>query len=274
MPNLIVEFTKMHGAGNDFVVLDNRFYHFDADERAGLAQRLCARRTGIGADGLLALEAASDEAHAYRMRYHNADGSVGTMCANGARCLARYARHAGIAPDAEDGYAFESDAGLHRATVPADYTANVRLVLPPPRDYRASVETSGGQVIGVWAGTQHAVRFVDDLATADLATFGPAVRHATAFAPGGTNASLAEVVSGHPARIRARTFEKGVEAETLACGTGAVAIAYAALRDGRVGVPPIVVEMPGGALAVDLVEEGVTLDGPAVIVFRGTVEWG
>ncbi len=126
---LILEFTKMNGAGNDFIVIDNRFYNFSDDELADLARRFCPRHVGIGADGVLAFARPTDAAHHYRMRYVNADGSIGTMCGNGACCLARYARHAGLL---DETMRFESDAGVYRAFVPPEPEAPVRLFVPPP----------------------------------------------------------------------------------------------------------------------------------------------
>ncbi|MEM6784481.1 MAG: diaminopimelate epimerase, partial [Bacteroidota bacterium] len=119
MPNLVVPFTKMSGAGNDFVVLDNRFLFFSDDELVALAQRYCPRRAGVGADGLLALNAPETDGADFRMRYVNADGSWARMCGNGARCLARFARHAGIGEgEGTATLTFDSDAGRYTAAVP------------------------------------------------------------------------------------------------------------------------------------------------------------
>ena len=268
-PPLVVPFTKMDGAGNDFVVLDNRFLHFSADELAALAVRACPRRTGVGADGLLALE---DDAEAdFRMRYRNADGSLGTMCGNGARCLARYAAEAGLGT--RDGAAvslvFETDGGRYRALVPD--TGDVRLDVPDAQGFaELGGDLDDAAVFQIWTGTEHAVLFVDDVAACDLAAVGPRLRHHDAFAPAGTNVNAVEVVG--PDRIRVRTFEKGVEAETLACGTGALATALVAHRTGRVEGSTVAVEMPGGTLTVGL-GGGLTLAGPARTVYAGTLEW-
>ena len=284
-PPLVVPFTKMSGAGNDFVVLDNRFLRFSDDELEALARRVCPRRTGVGADGLLALDD-HDEAD-FRMRYRNADGSLGTMCGNGARCLARFAARAGLGLDEPDGtvaLAFETDGGPYRAAVAGrGGSGPVSLDVPPPRDFGpAGLEADGRPVLRIWTGTEHAVVFVDDVEAAPLDAFGPRVRHDAAFAPTGTNVNAVEVVEGGSrARVRARTFEKGVEAETLACGTGALASALAARLDGRVGdadEQAVAVEMPGGTLEVsfhlrDGAVEALTLTGPADTVYEGTLEW-
>ena len=290
---LVLEFTKMNGAGNDFVVLDNRFYFFSDDELSAMARRLCARHTGVGADGLLALAVPPDEAYHFRMRYFNADGSLGTMCGNGARCLARFARNAGIMPEP---LLFASDAGPVQASVPdpassagqAVQDAPVRLFVEPPRHFRpeeamqSETARQGGPVHYLWTGTEHAVCFVPDVQAAPVAEWGPAIRHDAALAPAGANADFAEVVQpgdtdGTRAQLRVRTFEKGVEAETQACGTGAIAAAITSRLLGHTVSDVVDVQMPGGQLTVGFRIEGeeavdVFLEGPAEVVFRGTVE--
>ena len=285
----------MHGAANDFVVLDNRFFRFSEAELRALAARRCPRRTGIGADGLLALDDAADAAHAFRMHYYNADGSRATMCGNGARCLARYARHAGFNADP---LVFATDAGTVRAEVPADPRAPVTLHVAPPRAFEAArplADAVAGlpPVAYVHTGTPHAVVFVDDADAAPLARWGPRVRRDDAFRPEGTNLNVAQVLG--PATLRVRTFEKGVEAETQACGTGVVAAAIAAHRlghlvaaaqdggamgGGAADAPVTVVTRGGtftvgGAHAAGPDDDGadLTLAGPVATVFRGTFEW-
>lgn len=269
-PALVVPFTKMHGAGNDFLVIDNRFFHFSTDELADLARRFCPRRFGVGADGLLALDPPEAPEHDYRMRYHNADGSRAGMCGNGARCLARFARRAGLGAEP---LTFGSDAGTYRASVPEDEAAPVRLFVPPPRDYRAEVEAGGETVAFVYTGTHHAVRFVEDVDAVDLGRLAPPIRHAAVF-PEGVNVNVAAPTGS--GALRVRTFEKGVEAETLACGTGAVAVAVVAVLTGR-AEPPVTLEARGGTLVVGMERNGealteVYLEGPAVRVFEGTLE--
>ncbi|SHK20803.1 diaminopimelate epimerase [Rhodothermus profundi] len=279
---LILEFTKMNGAGNDFIVVDNRFYAFSDEELAALARRYCPRRVGIGADGLLALAPAQQPEVHYRMRYFNADGSPGTMCGNGARCLARFAQMAGIQGNP---LCFETDAGRYQAEVPDDPQAPVRLYLPPvgpckmqpplatPLD--AEVETAAF----IWTGTEHLVCRVSSVETVPIARWGPLLRHDAALQPRGANVNFVEVAGEQHGRsvLRVRTYEKGVEAETLACGTGAVAAALVAWRQGWVRQLPIEVHMPGGVLTVGFqpAKDGETalyLEGPATVVFRGTVE--
>lgn len=273
----------MHGAGNDFIVIDNRFFRFSDAELSVMAATWCPRRTGIGADGLLALAPPHDEAHDYRMRYVNADGSPARMCGNGARCLARFAYEAGFEQDV---LTFESDAGLYRAEVRAGAEGAVRLHVPPPRDFEADVvletpdEAVARPVHYVWTGTEHAVCFVEDVDDVAVDAVGRAVRRDPRWAPEGANANFVQIVQngdGAPDALRVRTFEKGVEAETRACGTGALAAAVVARLMDRVTGPVVSVAMPGGVLRVGLTtSEGTVselyLEGPAVKVFRGTID--
>jgi len=270
----------MNGAGNDFIVIDNRFFHFSDDEMSGLARRLCRRRFGIGADGVLAFNPPREENHHFRMRYVNADGSIGTMCGNGARCLARFARRTGIEVDEMH---FETDAGVLRALVPAEEGEPVRIYLSPPRDFAEHVELvsdaarAAGAVHYIWTGTEHAVCFVEDVAAAPVALWGPAIRRDAKLAPNGANVDFVELSDAGEARLRVRTFEKGVEGETYACGTGAVASAVAARLMGHIKEDRVEVEMPGGTLVVGFgfahgKIEDVYLEGPADVVYRGTFE--
>ena len=287
-PPLVVPFTKMNGAGNDFVVLDNRFLRFSDDELAGLARQTSPRRTGIGADGLLALDEPEADGVHFRMRYRNADGSLGTMCGNGARCLARFAARAGLGDLTEAGVAlvFDTDGGRYRAEVPEREAASgpVTLHVPPPRDFgptslEDAPETVSSQIYRIWTGTEHAVVFVPDVDREDVSGVGARLRRDDAFHPTGTNVDFVEVAG--PDRVRVRTFEKGVEAETLACGTGALASALVARLTDRLGdasEADIAVEMPGGTLRVgfrldDSEVAGLTLGGPAETVYEGTLEW-
>ncbi len=299
-PPLIVPFTKMSGAGNDFVVLDNRFLRFSDAELAALAASACPRRVGVGADGLLALDEGGDGAD-FQMRYRNADGSLATMCGNGARCLARFAARAGLGRDAgsDVSLVFDTDGGRYSARVAGGRGASgaVSLNVPPPRDlapvsgFEDILETDGAAspIVRIWTGTEHLVAFVDDVAAVDLEAVGRRLRHDDAFAPAGTNVNIVQVagagrhvrqdLSSDPQpRLVARTFEKGVEGETLACGTGALAVALAAYHTGRVLEPAMDIAMPGGTLRVHFTPgihgvSNLVLEGPAETVFEGTLEW-
>jgi diaminopimelate epimerase len=279
----------MSGAGNDFVVVDNRWMRFSDEELAALARRYSPRRTGVGADGLLALDVPEGGGADFRMRYRNADGTLAAMCGNGARCLARFARRAGIAGTPGQGgttLAFDSDAGRYSAWVPDDPGAPVTLHIPEARGFApvALAEVDEPRSLSsIWTGTEHAVLFVDDTDAEDVAGLGARIRHDAALAPAGANVDFVQVVdaggAGRPARVRARTFEKGVEEETHACGTGAVASALAARLAGRLDADRVEVQMPGGTLTVGFRLEGptaehagaITLEGPARVVFEGTL---
>ena len=280
MPRLPVEFTKMNGAGNDFIVIDNRPYRFSDDALSRLAQRLCSRRTGIGADGLLGLAPSTDVRYDFRMRYVNADGSFGTMCANGARCLARYARRVGRMGAS---LTIEGDAGPVRAEVPEEENGPVRVLHDAPggtalrRRLRSVEATTGDDAHYVWTGTEHLVCFVNGLRNLPVPAWGQRIRRDEALEPAGANVDFVEVVDVGAARLAVRTYEKGVEAETLACGTGAMAAATVAYLLGHVQSDRIEVLMPGGLLTVGLDLDGariagVWLEGPAEVVYRGTVE--
>ena len=279
---LILEFTKMNGSGNDFVVIDNRFYYFSHEELTGLAQRLCQRRVGVGADGLLAFMPPDDEQYDYRMKYYNADGTVGTMCGNGACCLARFAQLAGFQ---EPTLRFESDAGIYTVEpgVPGD---RVKLYVPDPKDAQLGLthpapENGAADIHYIWTGTEHAVYFVDDLDEAPVDSMGRAVRKDAMFAPAGVNVNFVKITdagtSGSPAQMNVRTYEKGVECETLACGTGALASAITAGLTQATQTTEAEVHMPGGTLGVGYtIEEGqvsnVYLLGNVESVYRGTLE--
>jgi len=274
---LVLEFTKMSGTGNDFIVIDNRFYHFSPQELSGMAKKLCPRRLGAGADGLLALGNATTDGADYRMSYYNADGSLGTMCGNGARCLARYARDAGIVSEP---LLFDSDAGLYKASVGEDRSI-VRLFVPSPKHFSANFRLKLGSVRDslathyIWTGTEHLVVQVQDVASLDVDTEGRKLRNDDALQPHGANINFSEVLSD--GSLSVRTFEKGVEEETLACGTGSIACALVSRMTDATAASPVVVRMPGGDLTVGwegsaLSPEKVFLEGEVEVLYRATTE--
>jgi len=268
MPKL--RFTKMNGAGNDFVMVDNRLgdLHLERDQIA----QLCDRHRGIGADGVLVLERATNGAN-FRMRYYNADGGEAEMCGNGARCFARFAdRVAG--PLSE--LSFETPAGVIAAALKGE---TVTLRMSDPKDLQLDLQLSSlGQEIRchyVDSGVPHVVVPVAAVESVDVRKLGAAIRHEPRFAPRGTNVNFLERRGA--TQIAIRTFERGVEDETLACGTGVVASAliFAATRD--VNGPIAVLVRGGDELSVGFKKDGtqfseVTLTGPADFAFEGTVE--
>jgi diaminopimelate epimerase len=266
----MLRFTKMNGAGNDFVMLDNR----GGELRLGAHQiaQICDRHRGVGADGILVLEPAANGAD-FRMRYYNADGGEAEMCGNGARCFARYASR--VAGPMEK-LSFETPAGVIGAELQGDL---VRLEMSEPKDFQLgmTIPLADRQVAAhfVNSGVPHVVVPVDDLDNVDVRGLGSAIRRHDLFAPKGANVNFLK--EGGPRQIAIRTYERGVEDETLACGTGVVASAlvFAAVKnvDGPVGV----LVRGGSELQVGFRKEGdqfrnVTLTGPAEFVFEGTID--
>ena len=271
-----IEFTKMNGAGNDFVVLDNRDGRYAALDQAAVA-RLCDRHRGIGADGLLAVEPAAPGSDAdFTFRYYNADGGEAEMCGNGARCFGKFARQ--FVPAERDAVTFDTIAGRIRAEFCGD---NVRIQLSEPHDFRIGLDLVVGEntatIHHVNTGVPHAVLVLDDnteLESVDVRGLGSALRYHNAFAPKGTNANFQKVLA--PGSISIRTYERGVEDETLACGTGMVANAIVHHLLTGAASPIRVLVRGGDWLEVGFTAEGpetfrdVTLTGPADITFTGT----
>tara|TARA_R110002096_G_scaffold147671_19_gene307762 strand:- start:25992 stop:26798 length:807 start_codon:yes stop_codon:yes gene_type:complete len=266
-----MEFWKMNGAGNDFVVIDNR------DQSLNLSKEqianLCHRQRGIGADGLLAVEPAQNGAD-YRMRYYNADGGEAEMCGNGARCFANFVRKLSDQP--LDSTSFETIAGVIQANFPGDM---VEIGLSEPFDLQLNLDLKVGSqqmvVHSVNTGVPHALAFVDDLENADIVGIGRAIREHSHFAPAGTNANLVQVLGEN--QIAIRTYERGVEDETLACGTGMVAAAIIHHELANAPTPIQVTVRGGDTLEVDFEKNGdsyhhVKLTGPADFVFAGQID--
>ena len=271
----------MNGAGNDFVVLDNRKLDRSLDGAA--IARLCDRHRGVGADGLLAVEPASDPAAAdFRMRYYNADGGEAEMCGNGARCFARFGRQlladGGGAPSA---VRFETEAGIISAEFPNDELVRLRMSDPAGLELKTKIDLLcfPVRVHSINTGVPHAVLWLpheEALDVEPVESRGRALRRHEHFQPAGTNVNFACTVA--PGRIRIRTYERGVEAETLACGTGMVACAL--IHHALTGTPsPIEVQVAGGdVLTVDFnqpqpgVYRDVYLTGPADLVFHGQIQ--
>lgn len=273
-----VEFTKMQGTGNDFIVLDNRRYRFSRKQLSNLAASWCPRRFGVGADGLLALDDPTIPEAEYRMQYVNSDGSRATMCGNGARCLARFARQHGFELSE---LAFETDAGLYRAEVSDVESGPVRLFVPDVTDVQSTVNLQRERPMGIdrlcyaHAGTEHLVAFVDDLEAVPVNAWGKQLRQDPSLAPAGANVNFLRT-SGE-GELHVRTYEKGVEGETLSCGTGVLAAAAVAAQLGQIDDgEPVTVRTEGGSLQVGIAntDRGPEryLEGPAIPVFRGTIE--
>lgn len=269
---MLIHFYKMNGAGNDFVVIDNRDLSVSLSREQ--IELLCDRHRGVGADGLLAVEPAENGAD-FKFRYYNADGGEAEMCGNGARCFGRFT--SALMDEIPERVTFETIAGILAAEIVDD---DIRIAMSEPKDLQleTGVEIPGldATLRFVNTGVPHVVAFVDDLAAVDVVKHGAAIRYHEAFAPAGTNANFATVLS--PGHIAIRTYERGVEDETLACGTGMVACAL--MHHLLTGAPsPVKVDVKGGdALEIGFEKIGetgfsnVTLTGPADFVFEGDIE--
>jgi diaminopimelate epimerase len=266
-----IPFWKMHGAGNDFILVDDRAGVFPASDSAWIA-RTARRRTGVGSDGVILIQ--HSEKSDFRMRFFNPDGREADMCGNGARCVARLANELGAAPAR---MTIETAAGELKAAIEGE---SVRVLMTPPSDWRMDrTLVVGGQTLHygfVNSGVPHVVIPVEDLAKVDVQKVGAAVRYHRDFAPAGTNADFVKVTG--PQSLGIRTYERGVEAETLACGTGIVAAALISARGGCVKPPVQVTSAGGDVLTIDFKltakgAEGVSMLGPAVHVFRGVLQY-
>jgi diaminopimelate epimerase len=264
-------FVKMSGAGNDFVVIDNRTLSH-ALSREQIA-RLCDRRAGVGADGLLAVEPSDQTSADFRMRYYNADGGEAEMCGNGARCFARFV-HPLRRMEAER-VRFLTPAGL----IVGEYAGSeVRINLTAPTEMKLHQRADFGwgeiEYHFMNTGVPHTVVPVPDAKQAEVVAQGRAIRRSAIF-PRGTNVNFVQVVEGSGLIIR--TYERGVEDETLACGTGVVASALLMNRVRGLALPIGVKVRGGDVLTVDARVEGdafydVMLTGPAVEVFSGEIK--
>jgi diaminopimelate epimerase len=266
----MLRFTKMNGAGNDFILFDNRTGDIDLD-RNQIAQ-LCDRHRGIGADGVLLLENSTNGAD-FRMRYFNADGGEAEMCGNGARCFARFANKVG---GQKAKLSFETPAGVISAEVKGDL---VTLRMTDPTDLRLDIDLPmAGEKTSVHfvnTGVPHVVIPVAKIDDADVRRDGAAIRHHKMFSPKGTNVNFIEKCE--PNKIAIRTYERGVEDETLACGTGIVASALIFAASEKSSSPITVLARGGDELQVGFEKvdgsfRNVTLTGPAEFVFQGEID--
>jgi diaminopimelate epimerase len=262
-------FYKMTGGGNDFILIDNREGRIDVDALRLSIPRICRHKLSVGADGLIVLEH-SAKAH-FRWRFFNADGSEAEMCGNGGRCAARLAHFLGMAPS---DLIFETVAGLIKAQVRGKV---VKLTLPPPSDIRLGISLPIGEeevsVDFINTGVPHAVIFAPDLQEVDVVGLGRQIRHHEAFQPAGTNVDFVTVDNG---TVAIRTYERGVEDETLACGTGAVAAAIIAGLRGLAISPTTVIPRSGEALTIYYEGEGkireVSLEGEVRMIYHGWLD--
>ena len=250
---MLQRFSKYHGAGNDFLIADNRDGHLSLSEE--VIRHLCDRHTGFGADGVMLLESGSGKD--FNMVYFNPDGSGGMMCGNGGRCIVAFAADCGaVSPDST--IVFDAADGEHIASIPENGMKGEKTVRLKMKDVSGITAYPEEDGFFLDTGTRHYVKFISGLADYPVLSEGPLLRHDSRFAPVGTNVNFVEVAGGPASTVRTictakgdsstleaegqastvlsiRTFEKGVEYETLACGTGIVASAMASFVR---GVPP------------------------------------
>ncbi|MGS2761135.1 diaminopimelate epimerase [Sinomicrobium sp. M5D2P9] len=253
-------FYKYQGTGNDFVMIDNRQQQFPKNDTK-LVASLCDRKFGIGADGLILLE--NDEAADFRMVYYNADGGESTMCGNGGRCIVAFANFLEIVGE---GARFIAVDGMHHATIK---NGKVRLQMTDVDTIKVF-----DNYVFLNTGSPHHVQEVKDLDNFDVKTNGEKLRYGK-YGKGGSNINFVSPAGDNVFKVR--TYERGVEDETLSCGTGVTAVAIAMHRTGKASENTVKLDTPGGILTVSFEErdgkyENVYLEGPATRVFRGEVD--
>jgi diaminopimelate epimerase len=258
----MIEFYKLSGSGNDFILIDNMDGSLQVGDLGAFAKSVCARRISVGADGLIILEP-SDKVD-FRWRFFNADGSEAAMCGNGGRCAARFAFLRKIAPR---GMSFETLAGIIDAEVKED-SVKIRLSAPHSLAMDDKIVVNGETLVvhGINTGVPHVVHFVNDISNFNVFTTGRAIRFHDHFQPAGTNVNFASVRDAHSMDVR--TYERGVEDETLACGTGSVASVLVASRRGLVQSPVDVHVQSKETLKVYFKQ---TTDGFSDVYFEGKV---
>ncbi len=255
-----IHFRKYHGTGNDFIMVDNRSRVFPKNN-VSLIHKLCDRRYGIGADGLILLE--PSENHDFTMVYFNADGKEGSMCGNGGRCIVAFAKKLNMINNKTT---FEAADGLHYAEIENELVnlqmadvENIEIY-----DTHAFLNT----------GSPHHVNFCNVVENLNVREMGSKIRYGAPYFEKGTNVNFVEQISENSFKVR--TYERGVEDETLACGTGVTAVAIAANKSNKTAEEKIYIEVLGGKLEVSFKKEGnsyknVFLKGPAQFVFEGKI---
>jgi diaminopimelate epimerase len=255
-----LHFHKYQGTGNDFIIIDNRNLFFSKSD-TNLIKDLCDRRFGIGADGVILLE--PSENHDFTMVYFNADGYEGSMCGNGGRCIAAYAKQLGLIKNET---MFDAIDGVHYATI------NNEIVSLKMIDVSEIEVTNTHTFLNT--GSPHHINFYDNIADIDVLKLGSKIRYGAPYFDEGTNVNFVEQLSENTFKIR--TYERGVENETLACGTGVTAVAIAANKLKKTTTETIKIEAIGGQLEVSFHKEGdrytnIFLKGPAQFIFEGNI---
>ncbi|MNX56619.1 Diaminopimelate epimerase [compost metagenome] len=257
-----IEFYKYQGTGNDFVMIDNRTNFFPKED-IQLIEQLCDRRFGIGADGLILLENDSDTD--FRMVYYNSDGNESSMCGNGGRCLVAFANQLGVINNQA---IFMATDGLHHASVGNDAIVSLQMIDVDEIQKKDSYTFLN-------TGSPHHVQIVEDLKNYNVKDNGASIRYGELYGEKGSNVNFVKKIDDDTFSVR--TYERGVEDETLACGTGVTAVAIAMNAIGQTDKTSINLNVEGGKLLVSFDKVGdqftnVFLTGPAKFVFKGTIE--
>ena len=258
-----INFYKYQGTGNDFVMIDNRTNSFPKNNTK-LIEFLCDRRFGIGADGLMLLN--EIEGFDFEMKYFNADGKEGSMCGNGGRCMIKFAYHLNIRRDV---YRFLAVDGVHEAEIDDDGTVSLKM-----KDVKTIRKFHNDFIVDT--GSPHYIKLSNHVLDMDVYKKGYEIRNSAEFKEDGINVNFVEVLE-EPGKIIVRTFERGVEDETMSCGTGVTASALVCFHNEN-GFNEVQVETPGGFLTVEYEKtdenryENIWLCGPAEKVFEGVVE--
>ncbi len=259
---MTIHFSKYQGTGNDFIIIDNRDKKFPS-ENVALIEQLCDRRFGIGADGLILLE--NDNSSDFKMVYFNSDGNQSSMCGNGGRCIVAFAKKLGII---QNQTTFIATDGLHFASFSPD--GIVALQMKEVEEVQIF-----DQHIFLNTGSPHHVQQVENLNNFDVKNQGREIRNSSLYGKAGSNINF--VAQENPETFSLRTYERGVEDETLSCGTGATAVAIAMHASGKTASENIKLNVQGGKLEVSFQNIGekyttVYLKGPATFVFEGKIE--
>ncbi|MCB4203880.1 diaminopimelate epimerase [Deferribacterales bacterium Es71-Z0220] len=257
----MIKFTKMSGSGNDFILIDNRDKKIDYNKN--FIEKVCKRSLSVGADGIIFIEKST--VADFKWAFFNSDGSVAEMCGNGSRCAARFAYLNNIAGKRMK---FETLAGIIEAEIKEG--VNVKVQLTQPFDEKLNFNVDDYKLSYINTGVPHAVIETDNIESVDIVKSGAFLRYHNHFAPAGTNVDFYEVVNDNT--VKMRTYERGVEAETLACGTGAAAVSIIASKNNKLKSPITVITRSGLKLKIYLENEKVYLEGEARVIYTGELD--
>jgi len=254
-------FYKYQGTGNDFIMIDNRQETFSKKDTK-LVARLCDRKFGIGADGLILLE--KSDTLDFKMIYYNADGNTSTMCGNGGRCLVAFAKLLGIITNT---CSFEASDGLHEATMDGEIVSLKMINVTSINQFEDHLFLD--------TGSPHHVTFVENVKNMNVKITGRKIRFGAPYFEEGSNVNFVEKTAANTFKVR--TYERGVEDETLSCGTGVTAVAIAAHKSGKIDTNSAILDTPGGKLEVSFepnnnTYKNVFLKGAATLVFKGSID--